>query len=1858
MKTLIKLLFIAVFGMMFTVTATAASAGSCEAKAVSLSLGKTVTGRLVDEYDSDYGENTGYAAYYFKLRVNRGDSATLVMSGESPYIYDIYEADIYEGESESSPPGWEDASSPYAVESRFILRAGDWDEDSPKSATYYVVIAGENIGESFSLQTMSGEEEATLPQGIDENTAVLVTPKETFASVTKTLTEAHGMGYYFKAQLTAGQKYYFGTYDSTTNSTDIMIYGLDDDSLEPTMAPVTEEIGGTKIAGDTHAGYCVLPSKTAAYVIYVLNETSGENQPVTLLHKVVGARQAKDHPLAATLGAIGSSGASASISPAYRNNTESGFFDAVIDDALVSLTLEKGRKYLFTVDSLTFDPGNLVMEIYDAKGNILVSSGVGFLGEGTVGPMFVYEAAVAGVYYVGVCQNTADSRGDESPVAGLTGRLSVSTVTEDAFLDEYDLAAVDPNAEITPVTPAIGEYGDSPETYDVTGQKHSFGLTDWADTFSLPVRKGITYSFSVKPETGTFEYGGQNVEVSGAGFVYSGVVYTLSGSTKTIVKKVADMSVEPLSVQAGANTTWYLEITKDNQGVPAVYSLHSMASAPDGLGYLTVNIHGPTAEAGARWYLKGDSLSLGNVSGTTMLLPAGAVTVKFTAVRGLSTAADMVGTVNKDKTTTLEAYYNDTFDPLDDKPNAKEKEPTLNKAYAPGKLAPTAAKPVTENRSLWAVDPADWFTFTATEGSYYKFAFQAVSGDAVMQVFGPNSYENEITDFKILKDSSSAVQILAAAKGTYYLKVSHADASNPEDSSYALTASTAAPGLIKLSKRAITVKEGARYAELGVSRTGKDGLVRVKYHTQAMTAISGTNYFPVKEGILTWESGNQKEQKIQIALIPDLVAKWEENKQFNIWFETFSEEDETFDPANEYIPGFVTDTKTKLAITNCIVTITEGAKKTPGAIQVNDPTLDAKKPVITVRAGAGNTVTIPLARVAGASGANGKVAVTATTVKGTANKVADADYVEKSETFVWEDGEEGEKTFTVELKSSTENVSPKTFTVKLAALATDPADAKVKLDRPTITAAAITVNVLNENFDATITDHMKDKTTAAELKSQGVTGIKEAKAGTWFIDSEGRMFSPTAADLTFSLTPQGRFIYVTGAKTNVNYVSDKQKNVKITGVGQIDAFWYEMLPAAVCAAPTIDKAVIKAGEAELCFDREDGIAYRVYCLSAGAKVKNAAGKEVALKLGDAATEVAANGEGRYVVDFECNAANKGKYTWRVDSYFEGGTVTNVAKAAWNLTVLAAPTAGTTPVTAVSGANVYGDEFAFTGAGTNIVLRQGVKTSMTIGSAGSTVKSVAGKLPDGLKLEQDKTSKQWYVRGTPSKVGAFQVLLQETSAPDKVNKIPANPGTSTVLDFTVEAMGTGAGTFNGLATTGDTEDGLRSLAQVAISATTAGKLTANVTIGGKKYAFSDTGYSYVSGEGEESLVTAEMALVQKVTIDKVSQTVTNFLYFTVADMDEANEESWGKEGDVSIVFAYLENAANKTFTQGVRYDGKVGRDNSKTVANKSNDAFIARLGEFSGYYTVALANPNAQQGEPKGNGYLTLTLDAKGKVKIAGLLADGTSYSASSVAACLHGFADGTTAMRVPLYACKSPYVFGGWLEFKTREGEEKPVVCFDSSESAIIWKNDNAASTKDGKNGYSLPLYPVGGWYDLVKNLQRWYLDYEFATDLPTWDDDFGELLAEGYKGYAFAANPLGQNVNVVGDTMSVVKQSLVKDATKKLNDWEKCANASNVKLAFKRATGVVSGTFDLWYEGVNAKGAFEQKSMTGLKHNGVLILSRGDEGYIDDGVLTTGFYLGPKMTYKEGTKSRSWTGSYRFDIKATKVERDWTEVE
>ena len=181
-------------------------------------------------------------------------------------------------------------------------------------------------------------------------------------------------------------------------------------------------------------------------------------------------------------------------------------------------------------------------------------------------------------------------------------------------------------------------------------------------------------------------------------------------------------------------------------------------------------------------------------------------------------------------------------------------------------------------------------------------------------------------------------------------------------------------------------------------------------------------------------------------------------------------------------------------------------------------------------------------------------------------------------------------------------------------------------------------------------------------------------------------------------------------------------------------------------------------------------------------------------------------------------------------------------------------------------------------------------------------------------------------------------------------------------------------------------------------------------------------------------------------------------------------------------------------------------------------------------------------------------------------------------------------------------------------------------------------------------------------NLQRHYLDYAFKVSVPGVDELPSELIPAGYA-FVPGIGPDGTAVDVTGNSMSVAKQTLVKTldpATGRkttINDWETSVNPQNVQLKYVRATGLVSGSFQLWHEGYNSRGVFEQKAQVKASHQGVMILSRDANACLPESTVAAGFFMLDVNKQIEGTKkTRKWKASFPFNINLEYIGNDFTE--
>lgn len=476
----------------------------------------------------------------------------------------------------------------------------------------------------------------------------------------------------------------------------------------------------------------------------------------------------------------------------------------------------------------------------------------------------------------------------------------------------------------------------------------------------------------------------------------------------------------------------------------------------------------------------------------------------------------------------------------------------------------------------------------------------------------------------------------------------------------------------------------------------------------------------------------------------------------------------------------------------------------------------------------------------------------------------------------------------------------------------------------------------------------------------------------------------------------------------------------------------------------------------------------------------------------------------------------------------------------------------------------------------------------------------------------------------------------------------------------------AGTFYGvLAEDGCAlTNGLPQLASVTLTSKTASKttkgvttvtdtLSAKVAVAGKTYTFkNDTKTDPQPWEdAEDGFKQVTLRQIQKV--GKVPY--TNELTLVVKDGLTTNGTDWVAAGGTAELVMNVPDAKGSGVQEEIRYAGDIYRQNAKI------QEYFNVVTNFTGYYTMALVSEGVGAGDglPDGNGYLAITVDNKGTAKVAGLLADGTKVSLSVTAAALKEDSGSEIgySMHLPIFVAKSPYCFGGTLRLSAKPGKTLPNKAFEivvDSTKPLVWNNDNAKLTYYNDEGWRLLCDPCGGWYDTVFNLQAYYLNYAFEvgcadiTEFPT------ELLATGYA-INTDVQPNGRPVDLVNDAFSVEKKKMVKAG--KLYDLLNSVNPCNVQVKLARATGLVSGSFSLWSQ---SEDGTKQKEISGIKHNGILILSRDELSPLGEDVAAAGFCQGKVTVLDEvpgstRTTKRSWTYSLPFNLIAVdQGEVDW----
>jgi hypothetical protein len=344
---------------------------------------------------------------------------------------------------------------------------------------------------------------------------------------------------------------------------------------------------------------------------------------------------------------------------------------------------------------------------------------------------------------------------------------------------------------------------------------------------------------------------------------------------------------------------------------------------------------------------------------------------------------------------------------------------------------------------------------------------------------------------------------------------------------------------------------------------------------------------------------------------------------------------------------------------------------------------------------------------------------------------------------------------------------------------------------------------------------------------------------------------------------------------------------------------------------------------------------------------------------------------------------------------------------------------------------------------------------------------------------------------------------------------------------------------------------------------------------------------------------------------------------------------------------------------------------------SKSAWATVAGKFSGYYTVALPICCASWPDdaPMGSGYAAITLDKKGNYKVAGKLGDGTALSQSGV---LFLHPDSTITNPVLcalLYSAPTTYaggVFGGVICFGDQNTNGVIDVSMGYGDS-LVWRSldpFSVPSYDEANPGFESTVAAVGGWYNTTENLKSYYAGKTlFVDDLsepPGLDYTLTTLDAEGTTrsdetalatSWQAVSNSLPVSVKANGSGFTVAAADLKLlgsgEDGEPLYNYDSAVNPNGLKLSFNRTTGLMSGTFNVYYDYVvkddmrtdteKLTWAHTQKTAT---YASILMLEQADQ---TSGLVSCGYYQFPEsVTYETATgatRTYSLKRSYNFVI-------------
>ena len=283
------------------------------------------------------------------------------------------------------------------------------------------------------------------------------------------------------------------------------------------------------------------------------------------------------------------------------------------------------------------------------------------------------------------------------------------------------------------------------------------------------------------------------------------------------------------------------------------------------------------------------------------------------------------------------------------------------------------------------------------------------------------------------------------------------------------------------------------------------------------------------------------------------------------------------------------------------------------------------------------------------------------------------------------------------------------------------------------------------------------------------------------------------------------------------------------------------------------------------------------------------------------------------------------------------------------------------------------------------------------------------------------------------------------------------------------------------------------------------------------------------------------------------------------------------------------------------------------ADRGDAAAQSVLSLYQGYYTAEICgicrDGNIIQGAlnaaPRGNGYLTLTVGAGGRVKIAGVLADGTRVSRSAP---LIWVADCGEWLCMPFFA--PLYAKRGWIGSLIRVDPQSRRLYNDAEAGwDVRW-----VKPASGPDWFDMVLDVFGGFYNRPAALRRQYA-LALGAD---WDSCLYHH-AGGAEECAFAPEELP--VTVSGSRLTVPRGTRPLKVGEDGAVWYEYEgdNPSMATLSFSARTGIFKGRFTVYYDFYDASGRFQHKAVK-VPYAGVM-LADPETGGLQDG---SGYALFP----------------------------------